>query len=188
MFSTPTVRLVSQSPKLTCDFMRWISTSLPCCKYRQWQNDHSRFNPNASMPMKIQTLELPVWWCDSLSCTTSCYGYQTGDLHAWHIKSDISAALLISTTLRKIFIISSVLQAFCHQHYLLICGGHCSTSRMSDLGLYSLSGKTSYCQISWSLEAARLDVAMVVSLWNLTGTSTALLPRYLPNFRAIGKV
>ena len=56
------------------------------------------------------------------------------------------------------------------------------------LGLYSLSGKTSYRQISWSLEAARLDVAMVVSLWNLTGTSAALLPRYLPNFRAIGKV
>ena len=55
-------------------------------------------------------------------------------------------------------------------------------------GLYSLSGKTSYRQISWSLEVARLDVAMVVSLWNLTGTSAALLPRYLPNFRAIGKV
>ena len=43
------------------------------------------------------------------------------------------------------------------------------------LGLYSLSGKTSYRQISWSLEAARLDVAMVVSLWNLTGTSAAVL-------------
>ena len=34
------------------------------------------------------------------------------------------------------------------------------------LGLYSLSGKTSYRQISWSLEATSLDVAMVVSLWN----------------------
>ena len=33
-------------------------------------------------------------------------------------------------------------------------------------GLYSLSGKTSYRQISWTLEAARLDVVMVVSLWN----------------------
>ena len=54
-------------------------------------------------------------------------------------------------------------------------------------GLYSLSGK-SYRQISWSLETARLDVTMVVSLWNLTGTSAAALPRYLPNFRAIGKV
>ena len=61
-------------------------------------------------------------------------------------------------------------------------------SRYCQLGLYSLSGKTSYRQISWSLEAARLDVAMVVSLWNLTSTSAAALPRYLPNFRAIGKV
>ena len=55
-------------------------------------------------------------------------------------------------------------------------------------GLYSLSGKTSYRQISWCLEASRLDVAMVVLLWNLTGTSAATLPRYLPNFRAIEKV
>ena len=55
-------------------------------------------------------------------------------------------------------------------------------------GFYSLSGKTSYRQISWSLEAARLDVAMAVSLWNLTGTSAAALPRYLSNFRAIGDV
>ena len=58
----------------------------------------------------------------------------------------------------------------------------------SILDLYSLSGKTSYRQISWSLEAARLDVAMVISLWNLTATSAAVLPRYLPNFRAIGRV
>ena len=45
------------------------------------------------------------------------------------------------------------------------------------LGLYSLSGKTSYRQISWSLEAARLGVIIIAPLWNLTGTSAALLPR-----------
>ena len=55
-------------------------------------------------------------------------------------------------------------------------------------GLYSLSGKTSYRQISWSLEAARLSVIMIVSHWNLTGISAALLPRCLSNFRAIQKV
>ena len=55
-------------------------------------------------------------------------------------------------------------------------------------GLYSLSGKTSYHQISRSLEAARLDVTIIVSLWNLTGISAALLRRCLSNFRAIGKV
>ena len=56
------------------------------------------------------------------------------------------------------------------------------------LGLYSLSGRTSYRTISWSLEAARLGVIMIVSLWNLTGISAALLPRRcLSNLTAIGK-
>ena len=31
-------------------------------------------------------------------------------------------------------------------------------------GLYSLGGKTSYCQILWSLEALRLDFMMIISL------------------------
>ena len=49
-------------------------------------------------------------------------------------------------------------------------------------GLYSLSGKMSYRQISWSLETTRLYVIMVVPLWNLTGISAAALPRCLSNF------
>ena len=53
------------------------------------------------------------------------------------------------------------------------------------LGLYSLSGKTSYHKISWSLEAARFEFKLFQSLWNLAGTSAALLPRCLSNFRAI---
>ena len=52
-------------------------------------------------------------------------------------------------------------------------------------GLYSLSGKTSYPKISWSLEAARFGFKLFQSLWNLAGTSAALLPRCLSNFRAI---
>ena len=52
-------------------------------------------------------------------------------------------------------------------------------------GLYSLSGKTSYHKISWSLEAARLGFKLFQSLWNLAGTSAALLPMCLSNFRAI---
>ena len=55
-------------------------------------------------------------------------------------------------------------------------------------GLYSLSVRTSYRQNSWSLGVAGLDGMMIVSLWNLTGSSAALLPRWLSNFRAIGKV
>ena len=53
------------------------------------------------------------------------------------------------------------------------------------LGLYSLSGKTSYRKISWSLEAARFGFRLFQSLWNLAGTSAAALPRCLSNFRAI---
>ena len=52
-------------------------------------------------------------------------------------------------------------------------------------GLYSLIGKTSYRKISWSLEAARFGFKLFQSLWNLAGTSAALLPRCLSNFRAI---
>ena len=55
-------------------------------------------------------------------------------------------------------------------------------------GFYLLSCKTSYCQISWSLDAARLDVIMIVLLWNLTGILAARLPRCLINFRVIGEV
>ena len=51
-------------------------------------------------------------------------------------------------------------------------------------GLFSLRGKTSYRKISWSLEAARLDVLMIVSVWKFQGIS----PMCLSNFRAIGKV
>ena len=56
------------------------------------------------------------------------------------------------------------------------------------MGLYSLNGKTSYRQISWSLKAMRLGDIIIISLWNLTDISAALLPRCLLNFRAIGKV
>ena len=35
--------------------------------------------------------------------------------------------------------------------------------------------------------SARENVNTIVSFWNLTGSPTALLPRRLPNFRAIGK-
>ena len=52
-------------------------------------------------------------------------------------------------------------------------------------GLYSLSSKTSYRKISWSLEAARFGFRLFQSLWNLTGTSAAALPWCLSNFRAI---
>ena len=46
------------------------------------------------------------------------------------------------------------------------------------MGPYSLNGKTSYCQISWSIGAASLDVIMIASFWNLAdiGNVTADVP------------
>ena len=52
-------------------------------------------------------------------------------------------------------------------------------------GPVSISDKTSYRKISWSFEATRLVFRIVRLLWNLTGTSAALLPRRLSYFRAI---
>ena len=60
-------------------------------------------------------------------------------------------------------------------------------SQTNTQGPVSISDKTSYRKILWSLEAARLVVQIIASFWNLTGTSTALLPRCLSNFRAIGQ-
>ena len=43
----------------------------------------------------------------------------------------------------------------------------------NNMGLYSLSGRTTYHKISWSLEAARFGFWLFLSLWNLLGTSAA---------------
>ena len=72
------------------------------------------------------------------------------------------------------------------------CGQYCASWWPSNihtsLSLYSLSNRTSYCQISRSIEAARLGVMMIVSLRHLTGIAAVVLPRCLSNFRAIRKV
>ena len=48
--------------------------------------------------------------------------------------------------------------------------------------------KTSHCKIMWSLEATRFLFKIIPSLWNLRGTSAAVLPRRLcQNFQNDGK-
>ena len=49
------------------------------------------------------------------------------------------------------------------------------------LGLYSLSSKTSYCKILWSLEAAKFRFRLFQPLCNLIGISTAGLASCLAN-------
>ena len=58
-------------------------------------------------------------------------------------------------------------------------------SQQNHLGPISISEKTSFCKISSSLEAARFVFRIFRSLWNLTGTSAAVLPVCLSNFKAI---
>ena len=69
----------------------------------------------------------------------------------------------------------------------LLCWGGRTWANSSQV-LYSPSGKTFYRQILRSLEALRLCVVMIVSLWNFTCISAAVLPKFLSNFKAIGKV
>ena len=46
-------------------------------------------------------------------------------------------------------------------------------------------GRTSYRKISWSFEATRYEFRLFPSLWNLTSSSAATLPKCLSNFGAI---
>ena len=64
----------------------------------------------------------------------------------------------------------------------------CLPRLLTTTGPLFTSGRTSYRRISWSRVAARSNVIIIVSLWNLTGISTALPPRCLSNFRAVVKV
>ena len=51
--------------------------------------------------------------------------------------------------------------------------------------MYSLSGRTSYRNISWRLGAGGFGLRLSHSLQNLTETSAAALPRCMSNLRAI---
>ena len=44
------------------------------------------------------------------------------------------------------------------------------------------------CSFIVSFEPVRVGVKMLISLWNLTGGSAAVLPRRIPNFKAVGKL
>ena len=72
-----------------------------------------------------------------------------------------------------------------HSSRLLNCCWNNHIVAKSLQGLYSLSRRTSYRRISWSLEATRFGFILFQSLWNLTSTSAAALSRCLSNFRAI---
>ena len=55
-------------------------------------------------------------------------------------------------------------------------------------GLVSICDKASCCKTQQSLKPTRLGVKILVELWKLTCNSAGVLPKHLPNFRAIGKL
>ena len=70
---------------------------------------------------------------------------------------------------------------------LNITGSINPTGMADDLGIFLISDKTDYDQISQNFEAMRSRVSHVVSIWNLTCVSAAQLPSRLSNFRATGE-
>ena len=54
--------------------------------------------------------------------------------------------------------------------------------------IHYADGRISAKWSPWSPEATRFGFRLVQSLWNVTGTSAAVLPRCLSNFRAIRKL
>ena len=60
-----------------------------------------------------------------------------------------------------------------------------NTTAADTKGLYSLSGETSYRQISWSLGAARFDVILIVSLWHLAGISAEIFVKFWSDWKSL---
>ena len=78
-------------------------------------------------------------------------------------------------------IVGNIKGNYTHLHFEVF---HSTAFLVKTLGLYSLNGRTSYHKISRSLEAARFWFRLLQSLWNLTDTSAARLPRCLSNFQS----
>ena len=169
---------------------QWDPLICPCwwCKLRNYfQNEHISVCWAKEVPKTL----LCIPWLAPLSSWYGRLQHQASTISRactvcdpssghWRLQSRHQSPRVSAEERRFTLFVGPLKQFMKHSHQAM--SAHIS------LGLYSLSGKTSYRQISWSLGAARLDVAMVVSLWNLTGTSAAALPRYLPNFGAIGKI
>ena len=123
-----------------------------------------------------------------------CYVYQTDVVHVYKMNLWNSTCVSIGIVFTLPIDMYVEFQMFIHSwyHTFQSIPSHIGNEIFREnyasarpLGLYSLSGKTSYRKISWSLEAARFGFKLFQSLWNLAGTSAALLPRCLSNFRAI---
>ena len=95
----------------------------------------------------------------------------------WCIRSESVCSTIVSMCVSLWWALLKLLN-----RYPIISSSHCNS--LEDLGTVSISDQT-YRKISQSLEAARFVFRIVRSLWNLAGTSAALLPRCMSNLKAI---
>ena len=82
----------------------------------------------------------------------------------------------------------SVLPGYiCNRLQILNSGSWLLSHYLFDWGAILLTLNHACCnsKISWSLETARFAFRLLQSVWNLTGTSAAVLPRCLSNITTI---
>ena len=136
--------------------------------------------PTSSIPLKIKCRHF-----DEISitdCTESCHfdNFQCSQWRQFHQIDNISVSVTkyIYQCAHSKNVIKYLSKGINKGVYLIL---------VSTLypGTLFTKQSASYRKISWKLEAARFGFRLLQSLWNLTDTSAAALPRCLSNFRAI---
>ena len=113
------------------------------------------------------------------------FGSQGSIALNWHSRysgTRYSGTWLYKKKIKLLSIIWDQVSSMCINHQMG-CGD--LTRPRGYQGLHSLSRRTSYRKISWSLEAVRFRFILFQLLLYLTGISAAVLLRCLSNFRAI---
>ena len=122
----------------------------------------------------------------SISVSETCHGgRESRNIWAYHQK--------FRWLIRCIAFSRRVPCAGVEAEFALFSWNHPPVSSRNRIGIepeswhrFNIWSDVSHCKILWSLEAARLVIYYIASLCNLTGTTAAVLPRWLSNFRAIG--
>ena len=132
-------------------------------------------------PMPVTSPHTGQWrgaWMFSLICAWIngwVNNRDAGDLRRNRAHYDVSVIVFWSRLHRSLFlgvqftVSSPLVEAMAWRHrseYRLPEPMMTQYTDITSLGLYSLSCKTSYYQLSWNLEAVRLVVIMIVSLRN----------------------
>ena len=98
---------------------------------------------------------------------------------SWDMIEEVTSKCCSLNNVRSLIWVHQVPYMFLASSFSCLC------SVLWSQGPVSISEKTSFRKISKSLEATRFVFRIVRSLWNFIGTSAAVLPMCLSNFKAI---